>query len=64
MGGSKASSSDVGFEGFVVSGWIKFFEEWVFREIFVRRWGVGTRIGIFADELLLRGGCISCTEYD
>ena len=52
MGGPKTSSSDVGFEGFVVSGWIEFFEEWVFREVFVRRWGVGAGVGIFSDELL------------
>jgi len=35
-----------------VSGRVEFFEEWVFREVFIRRWGVGTGVGIFADELL------------
>ena len=52
MGGSEASSGDVGFEGLVVSGRVEFFEEWVFRKIFVRRWGVGTGVGIFANEFL------------
>jgi len=36
-----------------VSGGVKFFcETWVCREAFVGRWGVGTRGGIFAGELL------------
>jgi hypothetical protein len=36
-----------------VGGWVEFgFEAWVSREVFVGRWGVGTGIGIFVDELL------------
>ena len=35
-----------------MSGRVEFFEERMFREVFVRRWGVGAGVRIFADELL------------
>jgi hypothetical protein len=49
----------VGFERFVVGGWVEFgFEAWVGREVFVGGWGVGTGIGIFVDELLWDAKCL------
>ena len=50
--GAKDIERRCGFEGLVVNGRVEFFEEWMFREVFVRRWGVGTGVGIFAYELL------------
>ena len=51
--GLDASSCEVGFEELVVSGWVKFsFRARMHYEVFVRRWEVGTGVGIITDELL------------